>query len=77
MRAVVMLLAEAYLHCISAQGPFQYPFLRGLRVGVSAFTCTQSCAYMLLQVKIQTSPGYAKGLTDGLPKFVQENGVAG
>ena len=31
----------------------------------------------LLQVKIQTSPGYAKGLTDGMPKFVQENGVSG
>ena len=31
----------------------------------------------LLQVKIQTSPGYAKGLTDGLPKFVQQNGAAG
>ena len=31
----------------------------------------------LLQVKVQTTPGYAKGLTDGLPKFVQQNGAAG
>ncbi|DBB03677.1 TPA: Mitochondrial phosphate carrier protein 3, mitochondrial, variant 2 [Trebouxia sp. C0006] len=35
------------------------------------------CPMEAVKVKIQTSPGYAKGLTDGLPKFVQENGVAG
>lgn len=35
------------------------------------------CPLEAVKVKIQTSPGYAKGLTDGLPKFVQENGVAG
>lgn len=29
------------------------------------------------QVKMQTTPGFAKGLTDGMPKFVQQNGVAG
>eukprot|EP00798_Chlamydomonas_sp_ICE-L_P013826 gene13826-19744_t len=30
-----------------------------------------------VKVKVQTVPGYAKGLTDGMPKFVSENGVAG
>ena len=30
-----------------------------------------------LQVKVQTVPGYARGLADGLPKFVQQEGVAG
>lgn len=41
--------------------------------------CVRSLALTaeLLQVKVQTTPGYAKGLTDGLPKFVQQNGVAG
>lgn len=31
----------------------------------------------IVQVKVQTTPGWAKGLSDGLPKFVAENGVAG
>lgn len=26
---------------------------------------------------MQTNPGYAKGLTDGLPKFVSQEGVGG
>ena len=30
-----------------------------------------------LQVKCQTTPGWAKGLTDGMPKFIAENGVGG
>ena len=30
-----------------------------------------------VQVKVQTTPGWAKGLSDGLPKFVAEQGVAG
>ncbi len=29
-----------------------------------------------LQVKVQTTPGYAKGLTDGLPKFIANEGFA-
>ena len=28
------------------------------------------------QVKVQTSPGYAKGLTDGLPKFIAQEGFS-
>ena len=30
-----------------------------------------------MQVKVQTTPGWAKGLTDGMPKFIAENGVGG
>ena len=30
-----------------------------------------------LQVKVQTSPGFANGLLDGLPKFVQQEGIGG
>jgi hypothetical protein len=32
---------------------------------------------MDLQVKVQTVPGFAKGLSDGMPKFIQQEGVAG
>lgn len=31
----------------------------------------------LPQVKVQTVPGFARGLADGLPKFVAQEGVAG
>ena len=31
----------------------------------------------MLQVKIQTSPGFAKGLADGMPKFIEQNGICG
>jgi len=35
------------------------------------------CPMEAVKVRIQTQPGYAKGLADGLPKFVGESGVAG
>ena len=31
----------------------------------------------MFQVKVQTSPGFAKGIADGMPKFIQQEGVAG
>ena len=31
----------------------------------------------MAQVKVQTSPGFAKGIADGMPKFIQQEGVAG
>lgn len=37
----------------------------------------QSVCILQLQVKVQTSPGFAKGLSDGMPKFIQQEGVAG
>ena len=30
-----------------------------------------------LQVKVQTVPGFANGLMDGMPKFIQQEGFAG
>jgi solute carrier family 25 phosphate transporter 3 len=30
-----------------------------------------------MQVKVQTVPGFAKGMLDGFPKFIAENGVGG
>jgi hypothetical protein len=34
-----------------------------------------SAVYWLLQVAVQTRPGFAKGLTDGMPKLVRAEGV--
>ncbi len=30
-----------------------------------------------VQVKVQTQPGYAKGLMDGMPKLISEEGIGG
>eukprot|EP00983_Pelagomonas_calceolata_P017359 544738-Pelagomonas_calceolata.AAC.2 len=34
------------------------------------------CPFEAVKVKVQTTPGYAKGLTDGLPKFIANEGFA-
>ena len=41
------------------------------------FWLSTKLAPFWLQVKVQTSPGFAKGLSDGMPKFIQQEGVAG
>jgi hypothetical protein len=33
------------------------------------------CCCLLLQVAVQTRPGFAKGLTDGMPKLIQQEGA--
>jgi hypothetical protein len=33
--------------------------------------------WLPMQVKVQTNPGFAKGLMDGFPKFVSQEGYAG
>lgn len=35
------------------------------------------CPMEAVKVKVQTVPGFAKGLTDGLPKVIAQDGVAG
>jgi solute carrier family 25 phosphate transporter 3 len=35
------------------------------------------CPFEAVKVKVQTVPGYAKGFTDGFPKFVAQEGVGG
>jgi solute carrier family 25 phosphate transporter 3 len=35
------------------------------------------CAFEATKVKVQTVPGFAKGLTDGMPKIVSQEGVGG
>jgi solute carrier family 25 phosphate transporter 3 len=35
------------------------------------------CPFEAVKVKVQTVPGYARGMADGLPKFVQQEGVGG
>lgn len=48
--------------------------------GSAAHTCwLTSCSPALasLQVKVQTVPGFARGLTDGLPKVIAQEGFAG
>ncbi|XP_057416359.1 mitochondrial phosphate carrier protein 3, mitochondrial-like [Lotus japonicus] len=35
------------------------------------------CPMEAVKVRVQTQPGFARGLSDGLPKFVKADGVAG
>lgn len=73
--------------CLLAQA--HLTFARGPHVGckhlqqlhgcvAQSHDCMGQCwLIVLLQVKIQTSPGFAKGLLDGMPKFVEQNGIFG
>lgn len=33
------------------------------------------CLFKAVTVRVQTTPGYAKGLSDGLPKFIKADGL--
>lgn len=35
------------------------------------------CPFEAVKVRVQTKPGYAKGVSDGLPKFIKADGVSG
>ncbi|KAJ8449522.1 hypothetical protein Cgig2_005544 [Carnegiea gigantea] len=35
------------------------------------------CPFEAVKVRVQTQPGFARGLSDGLPKFVKSEGAAG
>uniref|UniRef100_A0A8R7V711 Uncharacterized protein n=1 Tax=Triticum urartu TaxID=4572 RepID=A0A8R7V711_TRIUA len=35
------------------------------------------CPFEATKVRVQTQPGFARGLSDGLPKFIKAEGAAG
>jgi solute carrier family 25 (mitochondrial phosphate transporter), member 3 len=35
------------------------------------------CPFEAVKVRVQTQPGFARGLSDGLPKFVRSEGAGG
>jgi len=35
------------------------------------------CPFEAVKVKVQTVPGYARGLSDGMPKFIAQEGLGG
>lgn len=35
------------------------------------------CPFEAVKVRVQTQPGFAKGLSDGMPKFVKAEGAMG
>ncbi|KAL7600778.1 mitochondrial phosphate carrier protein 3, mitochondrial [Lactuca sativa] len=39
--------------------------------------CVALCPFEAVKVRVQTQPGFAKGLSDGLPKIIKAEGVAG
>ncbi|KAK6928590.1 Mitochondrial substrate/solute carrier [Dillenia turbinata] len=42
-----------------------------------AIGCVVQCPMEAVKVRVQTRPGFARGLSDGFPKFVQSEGVVG
>ena len=35
------------------------------------------CPFEAVKVRVQTQPGFARGLSDGLPKFIKSEGALG
>jgi solute carrier family 25 phosphate transporter 3 len=35
------------------------------------------CPFEAVKVRVQTQPGFARGLSDGMPKFVKAEGALG
>jgi solute carrier family 25 phosphate transporter 3 len=49
----------------------------GASASAEVFADLALCPFEAVKVKVQTVPGWGKGLTDGFPKFIAENGVGG
>jgi len=49
----------------------------GASASAEFFADIALCPFEAVKVKVQTVPGWGRGLTDGLPKFISEEGVGG
>lgn len=56
---------------------FQTPLFLVASASAEFFADIGLCAFEATKVKVQTVPGFAKGLTDGLPKIVAQDGIGG
>ncbi|BDA47675.1 phosphate carrier protein, mitochondrial [Coccomyxa sp. Obi] len=70
---------KTYADAVGPENAAKYQTLVFLAGSASAefFADIGLCPFEAVKVKVQTVPGYANGLSDGLPKFVQQEGVAG
>ncbi|GBG73016.1 hypothetical protein CBR_g12735 [Chara braunii] len=68
-----------YSDLAGAENAAQYKTLIFLAGSASAefFADIALCPFEAVKVRVQTQPGFARGLSDGLPKFVASEGYAG
>lgn len=68
-----------YSDLAGEEGAKQYKTIIFLAGSASAefFADILLCPFEAIKVKVQTVPGYAKGLSDGFPKFVAQEGYGG
>ena len=86
--ALVGLLAQLPAFAALSQHGSCISLVPGTAAGVQPPGCRQTegwafCASLIpvllfrVQVKVQTVPGFAKGMLDGFPKYIQMEGVGG
>jgi len=70
---------KTYSDMVSPELRASYQTLIFLAGSASAevFADVALCPFEAVKVKVQTVPGFAKGMSDGLPKFIAQEGVAG
>ncbi|CAL8471880.1 g11422 [Coccomyxa elongata] len=70
---------KTYSDAVGPENAAKYQTLVFLAGSASAefFADIGLCPFEAVKVKVQTVPGYANGLSDGMPKFIQQEGVAG
>ncbi|KAG5617614.1 hypothetical protein H5410_017438 [Solanum commersonii] len=68
-----------YSDLASAENAVMYKTLIYLAGSASAEVIADValCPFEAVKVRVQTQPGFARGLSDGLPKFVKAEGAAG
>ena len=73
------LLLRTYADAVGEDNFAKYQTLVYLAGSASAefFADVGLCPFEAVKVKVQTVPGYARGLGDGMPKFIAQEGVGG
>lgn len=68
-----------YSDMVGAENAAKYKTLIYLAGSASAEVIADIalCPMEAVKVRVQTQPGFARGLADGLPKFVKSEGVSG
>lgn len=56
---------------------YQTLIFLGASASAEFFADIALCPFEAVKVKVQTVPGWARGLSDGMPKFIAEEGVGG
>lgn len=74
-----LLLNRTYADAVGPENAAKYQTLVFLAGSASAefFADVGLCPFEAVKVKVQTVPGFARGLSDGMPKFIATEGVGG